>query len=300
VSNHDGLECLRRPLDSFVLKAPSTAEHICFVYRLAGFTLHDLQQPEVYGKFHWSQIVPILESVLLALDFLHDRAGMVHCDLKAENILFGISDNSADHLAKRIRTIRLSGKYDAKNERIIYRSLNLTDLIPIEQLGYGKVMLGDLGEAHILSGRQTHFPRSKSVLPPHVQAPEFIMGGPWNSAIDIRAFANLTYSTFKRRPLFQMDEYSETAHLAQMVAIMDQPSRDAIALAVYSGKHFAGNGKWERTGGVEVPSRSLETLFPGGAEPHCTLLIDFLKSMLKWDDRARASAGELLGHRLMT
>ncbi|KAF5611578.1 kinase domain protein [Fusarium subglutinans] len=91
--SHPGLSFIRLPIDEFQLEGPH-GTHFCLVYKPMRETL-----------YHWQRRLPgerlplpLFESytflILQALDYLHTECHLIHTDIKDDNILVTIEDDS--------------------------------------------------------------------------------------------------------------------------------------------------------------------------------------------------------------
>lgn len=232
------------------------AEHSCFVSKVTGLTLRELQAFPFYTKLPIFFIKTVLEAVLQALDFLHTEARIVHTDIKPDNIFFTISDGTAALFAERLSSQWPVGKLDGHGDRINYQSVSFADLLGFEEMSLGKAVLGDLGEARPIPPGKHLTPYL--IAPEQFRAPETILDMPWNHAVDMWSFAILTWLSVVRR--FRFDarvedgDWSPTQHLAQMVAIMGPPPVDYLRRSQVQWQYWDIRGRWKGKDGVEIPT----------------------------------------------
>merc|ERR1719204_1735262 len=79
-------------LDSFIVSA-SNGKHVVFVFEVLGQNLLELIKSYNYRGLPMAIVKKIAREVLLGLDYLHSECGIIHTDLKPENVL--ISRTSA-------------------------------------------------------------------------------------------------------------------------------------------------------------------------------------------------------------
>ncbi|KAI3026609.1 hypothetical protein CBS147482_859 [Aspergillus niger] len=114
-------------------------------------------------------IAVVLHRLFLALDFLHTECKIAHTDIKADNIMFGIKDDS---VFTDIEENELQQPVPRKevDERTIYMSRELK--VP---KGIGAPVLCDFGSAMVVNDEfQRVF-----IQPQIYRAPEVILGVPW-------------------------------------------------------------------------------------------------------------------------
>ncbi|RAL17626.1 kinase-like protein [Aspergillus homomorphus CBS 101889] len=120
-------------------------------------------------------IAVVLHRLFLALDYLHTDCNIAHIDIKADNIMFGIEDDSV-FTDFEIRELERSVPRKEANAdgRTIYMSQELKVPKQVDRpvlCDFGSAMLG---ECH-----------SAFVQPKIYRAPEVIFGAPWTFSADI-------------------------------------------------------------------------------------------------------------------
>lgn len=81
-------------LDTFTFK-----QRPCIVMELLDCNAYSALRKHMFAGLPWQQLVQITKCLLKAIDVLHD-AGIVHADIKPENIMFTKSDNTGDPIVK--------------------------------------------------------------------------------------------------------------------------------------------------------------------------------------------------------
>lgn len=92
-ANHDhpGREHVVSLLDSFEHRGPNGL-HICMVFEVLGENLLGLIKRWNHRGIPMPLVKQITKQVLLGLDYLHRECGIIHTDLKPENVLIEIGD----------------------------------------------------------------------------------------------------------------------------------------------------------------------------------------------------------------
>lgn len=89
--NHPGKQHVVGLLDSFEHKGPN-GTHVCMVFEVLGENLLGLIKKWNHRGIPMPLIKQITKQVLLGLDHLHRECGIIHTDLKPENVLIEIGD----------------------------------------------------------------------------------------------------------------------------------------------------------------------------------------------------------------
>lgn len=89
--NHPGRKHVVSLLDSFEHKGPN-GTHVCMVFEVLGENLLGLIKRWNHRGIPMPIVKQITKQVLLGLDYLHRECGIIHTDLKPENVLIEIGD----------------------------------------------------------------------------------------------------------------------------------------------------------------------------------------------------------------
>ncbi|KAI9769983.1 MAG: serine/threonine protein kinase, CMGC group [Geoglossum simile] len=89
--NHPGRRHCVSLLDSFEHKGPNGL-HVCMVFEVLGENLLGLIKRWNHRGIPMQLVKQITKQVLLGLDYLHRECGIIHTDLKPENVLIEIGD----------------------------------------------------------------------------------------------------------------------------------------------------------------------------------------------------------------
>lgn len=89
--NHPGRAYVVSLLDSFRHNGPN-GSHVCMVFEVLGENLLGLIKRYHYKGIPKVLVKQITKQVLLGLDYLHRECGIIHTDLKPENVLIEIGD----------------------------------------------------------------------------------------------------------------------------------------------------------------------------------------------------------------
>ncbi|KAE9365567.1 kinase-like protein [Stipitochalara longipes BDJ] len=89
--DHPGRKHVVSLLDSFEHKGPN-GTHVCMVFEVLGENLLGLIKRWNHRGIPMPLVKQITKQVLLGLDYLHRECGIIHTDLKPENVLIEIGD----------------------------------------------------------------------------------------------------------------------------------------------------------------------------------------------------------------
>ena len=91
-------------LNSFIYHGQN-GKHFCLVFEIMGMTLSDIIKKFNYKGIPLSYVKIITKQILIGLDYLHRFCGIIHTELKPENIWICLT-------TKQIEEINESGKYE--------------------------------------------------------------------------------------------------------------------------------------------------------------------------------------------
>ncbi|CAN8099980.1 unnamed protein product [Discula destructiva] len=97
--DHPGRKHVVSLLDSFEHKGPN-GTHVCMVFEVLGENLLGLIKKWNHRGIPMPLVKQITKQVLLGLDYLHRECGIIHTDLKPENVLIEIGD--VEQIVKRV------------------------------------------------------------------------------------------------------------------------------------------------------------------------------------------------------
>ncbi|KKK14984.1 hypothetical protein P175DRAFT_0554466 [Aspergillus ochraceoroseus IBT 24754] len=292
-SLHPGQSLIRELYDAFDLQGPG-GTHRCLVLQPMNMTLLEMMRMNP-RPFDLPLLKMTVRRLLLALDFLHAEAEVIHTDLKTDNLMLSLEDNSmlADFATAESKTP--SPRKLISQSRIIYSSRKFRR--PTRGRNYGLPVLCDFGEARIGKTQE-----SGPFIQPHIyRAPEVIFEMPWGSAIDIWNLAGLIWDMFEGQHLFgdifhSRGGHDPFKHLALMVALIGPPPAEFVQRSETTEQCFDSSGGWIAHHEAPIPSVSLEALEKRLSGEEKEFFLAFIMSMLKWMPEERKTAKQLLEH----
>ncbi|KAK0209890.1 kinase-like domain-containing protein [Armillaria fumosa] len=263
-------------LDHFSIDS-SFGTHSCLILEVLGMSIEELTRRTLPNKFPIHMCKRIIKGVLLGLDFLHRECGIVHTDLKLDNLLLRIEDTKG---------VPLLGDFESP-----------IDLSCIS-LGPSAVVISDLGVASHIEK-----PYDGVIQPYALRAPEVYLGIPYSSSADIwnlgcLAFELVTYCwLFNPKATTRWSQEDDI--LGQMVSLNGLKSFpvDVLTRGKFSAKYFDGCGNLLKYNvGASSIATMLQTRYPLQPEDEPELLSDMLSRMLRLRPEDRESTSELLRH----
>ncbi|KAH6663297.1 putative serine/threonine protein kinase [Plectosphaerella plurivora] len=294
-SSHLGAKFVRHALDEFEL-AGQRGPHKCLVYQPLGLTLGEIRHI-AGGQIPGDILKSLAYGMLLALDFLHTEAMVVHTDLQEGNIMISIEDEAFFYEVVEDEWASPSAVKIDKG-RIVYTTTSMD--IPDDP---GSPVIADFGDAQFGEDEYT-----VEVMPDLYRAPEIILGIAWDEKIDIWAFGLMVsllvclleaandklkiWDLFEGKHLFNRRLPSRQAsckpHLARTIELLGPPPPDLLTTGAMTKHFFDEKGKMKTQGGsLEEEEENLE-----GDEK--AEFLAFLRKMLQWRPEDRKSARELL------
>ncbi|EPQ57713.1 kinase-like protein [Gloeophyllum trabeum ATCC 11539] len=275
--------------DTFKIDGIGDASHECLVLEPLSISLAALGA-RMRGWADIPSFRATARQVVEALRFLHEEAHLIHCDLRKENFLCGVSKDRVfreieEHENREPSPRKIDG------DRVIHTSRHITIIADLTG-----VVLSDLGEARAGDTPDVYY---DDIQPFPYRAPEVILEVPFSYPVDIWNVGVMLWHMFERKPLFHPylpDGEAQMVHLAEMVAVMGPPP-PAFLSRVRSPtyvrwNYFDASGKW--TGVIPVPSdmslESRETRLAGEEQAE---FLRFIRRCLQWEPEKRATAAEL-------
>ncbi|KAI2695856.1 hypothetical protein CBS147332_9241 [Penicillium roqueforti] len=296
--SHRGRAIVRTCLESFEV-ASTEGNHLCLAYKPMREPLWILQRRFVDRRLPLPIVKAYIFFLLVGLDFLHSDCGVVHTDLKLDNILMSFENESvlSAFVKLQINEVPMQYKVDIMTGRTVYRCHN------------------DFGALDWTNLKN---------MPDHYRAPEVILGCGWDSKADIWNFGVMMWNIIECTELFQQvhntdGRYDSKSHLAEMIALLGPPPEKLIAKEnamaqhnwphpisneagiscsnareYFDGPFFSDEGKFLYDD--LIPARSLEATLPSLEENERDSFLSFVRGMLTWLPEERKTARQLIAH----
>lgn len=284
-SSHPGRSFVRTLLDSFRVDGPD-GDHLVLAHPPLWRSVEGAIRRTSPRRLPPSGLRFVLNHLFLALEYLHDECQIIHTDIKADNIMFGITDPSVFTDFEEEEMHNPCPRKEVGG-RTIYTSREIKSPGTI-----GPPVLCDFGSA--VFGDCQHL----ECVQPHIyRAPEVILGAPWNYKIDIWNVGCMIWDIYEGNQLFycidpEHHSYRRRAHLAEIIALLGPPPKDLLARGDLASEFFSDEGKY--TAGIDLPSskslEEIETLLTGDEKRR---FLEFMRKMLQWAPERRNTAREL-------
>ncbi|KAG5998485.1 hypothetical protein E4U52_008076 [Claviceps spartinae] len=287
-SEHYGREQIRLIEDHFTIQG-SCGSHIVFVLPPLGVSVKLLQELQSGGVYKEGVAVSAIQQTILALDFLHHEASVIHTDIHAGNLLLDITDESQLSQFEENERMRPTDR-KVIGDRVIHVSQML-------MTAGGPPHLCDFGHARICPDSEL---QTGLIMPTQYRAPEVLLDMQWDFAVDLWSIGILAWDLLEPKSLFQIYDYNhpeinEAFHLAHMVRILGPPPLDFLRRSPKSQKYWDDAGNWKGVVPLPPPA-TLESLVTSLQGKRKDEFLDFIRGVLQWEPEKRLSTGHAWNH----
>ncbi|KKF97536.1 Serine/threonine-protein kinase SRPK [Ceratocystis platani] len=209
-STHPGKHLIRTLHDDFSLDGTSGSHH-ALVFRPMYATMRERARQHPHGVLRLADAKRLIRGLLLALAFLHDEAGVVHTDLKTDNLMLTIEDGGM-----------------------------LNDFVHQEETSPSTPMLCDFGDARIGLVQQP----CRHVQPVVFRAPEVVFDMEWGTGADMWNVWELIQGERLFRDVVDISGGGHNAfrHSARMVALLGNPPESFLHRSMATAQCFDTDG----------------------------------------------------------
>ncbi|KAG6041179.1 hypothetical protein E4U39_006687 [Claviceps sp. Clav50 group G5] len=299
-SSHEGPKYISPLLDQFTHRGPN-GDHVCLVFDVLGHHLG------LQTAFYDNRLLPgkaakeIMRQILTGLDFLHRECGIIHTNLKPQNILVEL-ENPSDTISKYLDSVPPRTTEGPNGATVPLQEAIHTP--PVCQMTSLRVRIIDFG---VSSWREKHL--SDMTQPLQLRAPEVTVGAPWDTGVDIWSLGCLAMQfvlgivPFSGKASESGAFTAEDAQLAGFLQTFGPFPPWLLEQGRRASQYFDEQGKLHRhprdvgSGDERTLHETYLVLPPDMPENELTVFVDFVKEgMLQLDPLKRKSAAELLQH----
>ncbi|KAF7562369.1 hypothetical protein G7046_g1783 [Stylonectria norvegica] len=288
-ANHPGRGAVRELLDSFDVAGPD-GSHRCLVHPPLLESVLDFLYRNPVMRLPPTVLAFILLRLFLALDFLHTECKIIHTDIKADNIMFDVKDDSIFDTFEEAELVNPTPR-KVLDGRTIYVSRQLQS-----PQGWGAPVLCDFGSA--VFGDTKHV---EAIQPQIYRSPEVILEAPWSYNVDIWNTGCMAWGLFESFHLFsghdpEAQSYRRRTHLSEIVVLLGKPPQALLESGAASHQFFTDECVMRDD--IKIPEsmtlKDRETTLVGETQ---TRFLDMMHRMVHWDPSKRASAKVLAEHK---
>ncbi|KAE8354503.1 kinase-like domain-containing protein [Aspergillus coremiiformis] len=323
--SHKGYGLIRTYSKSFEVAGPEdNHNHMCMIYKPMREPLWILQKRFTDHKLPLPLAKAYILFLLAGLDYLHTECGIVHTDLKLDNILMTFeNENILPTFVQENLSIQY--KTNPSTGQVVYRCQNDFGALDWRELKNMFPKITDFGSAVRLDSGEEHTKKIglHPIQPDQYRAPEVILGHGWDFSADIWNLGVLTWNIIENTELFchthdTEGQYSAKAHIAEMIGLLGPPPKKFLARSdtsayawpdsitneagkpcrslheFYGGPFFTHEGRFLHQN--LIPTRSLDQALPSLPSNDKDSFISFISSMLTWIPEERKTAHELMEH----
>jgi len=303
-------------LDSFKHSGPN-GQHLCLVIELLGDSLLRLIRHNNESGIGLDRVRKICVSILVALNYLHTELGMIHSDLKPENVLLTSTIDPAKDPVRsgltpildvglksregfvnliekklRRRASKTSAKIALRRNTMVRFSENRKSLEGIDL----SCKIVDFGNAYPVNNQLP-----SEIQTRHYRAPEVILGSAYSFPVDMWSFACIAYELATGDVMFAPQSgpnYSEDEdHLALMMEVLGKMPKKIAVGGIKSRDYFDRYGDLKRIRRLKFRpiNRILVEKFKF-PETDASEFLEFLCPLLDFTPENRPTAAECLNH----
>ncbi|KAF2018044.1 kinase-like protein [Aaosphaeria arxii CBS 175.79] len=269
---HPGYPYVRKALETITISRAGR-DHQCLVQTPLWDSFGGILNRSPTQKLTEGVLKVGLRDLLSGLDYLHSECKLIHTDMKVDNVLVELDDDTVFESFTKAELEHPSPRKFVDGTTVYAsRSFGTPE-------DFGNVVLGDFGST--VSGAER---QAKRVQPNVYRAPEVMLNVDWSYPIDIW---NVLHGNDP-----DGSGYKTRAHLAEVIGLLGPPPLDLLKKGTCSHLYFDEDGNW--IAGIPIPELSLEKSEENYQGEVKEEFLRFMRKMLQWRPEDRKTAKELL------
>ena len=299
--------------------------HLCMVFPLMGDTLYDFYKPYFKAKklYNFESILHIFREVLISIAEIH-KIGIIHTDLKTENVLTSRINNNLVAKIKKILSLKLNEKINnfekihksgkkhsivsklKKAGKTIVKALeskpdyDFVDKCSTDsEILKSKFLLCDFGSAQYINKIKTNKIQTR-----YYRSPESILDAPINDRSDIWSVGCIYYELLTGDTLFNTKKQNQPEtkdlsddqyHLYQMYSYFGPMPKNIIDSGKRKNKFFNDDYTFNFIDESTIKGKKLSTEFMGKFNKQNIIhLLNILVPMFRYCNQKRVTANDTL------
>ncbi|KAJ6628247.1 hypothetical protein lerEdw1_014712, partial [Lerista edwardsae] len=280
-----------RLLDDFKMIGENGFHILWRVFELLGPSLQTLLSSQGAQGLPLPFVKKAMQQVLKGLHFLHKECRIIHTDIKPENILLYVTEESLQTLLRN--RVSLEHNTGAKPKRLEDDMAALLDCCSLMKMG---VKIADLGSAC-----WTYKPFSKKIQTQPYRALEVLLGLDYSTPADIWSAACLAFELATGERLFepQAGQYfsRDEDHVARIIELLGRIPPKIAVFWKQTSTFFSRQGAlWRMSWISSYDLCHILTDKYRWSNHQAAALTGFLLPMLEYAPERRASAEKCLYH----
>ncbi|EED78181.1 predicted protein [Postia placenta Mad-698-R] len=298
---HPGFRHNIKYYGSFEFPGPH-GKHHCVITEVLGYSLEYVRtlNPNGDRRVQTSTVKRVVKHIVRGLEYLHDVRGIVHADIKHDNILFRPVDVAA--VVAHELSADPSACYDCGTEISPPVVPTVSQVLPLStelfiREDHLEAVVSDVGHSH---WRDRHF--QEIIQPAALRAPEVILGYRWDTPADIWNLGCIVMELLIGFWLFEPNKESgwgvEEDHLVRMTEALDTRfDVEFLSKCMHKDQFFTADGSFAHFDAHKEPTwtirRLLEAFSLEQDEAEIVEAERFILRCLRLVPEERATAGDL-------